>query len=65
VEQPDYLESIRTTLDVQNATSITGFTIPAQNIQYDIYKKFYDGGSLTLRSITELMVLDSIFLKEI
>ena len=52
----DYVEvnKLGTSLDIRNATSLTGFTIPSANIQYgkDYYLRNSTGGNLTLRSIT-------------
>lgn len=52
----DYVEVTKpgTTLEIRNATSLTGFTIPAKNIQYgkDYYLRNSTGGVLTLKSAT-------------
>lgn len=52
----DYVEvtKLGTTLEIMNATSLTGFTIPAKNIQYgkDYYLRNSTGGVLTLKSAT-------------
>ena len=52
----DYVEvtKLGTTLEIVNATSLTGFTIPAKNIQYgkDYYLRNSTGGVLTLKSAT-------------
>jgi hypothetical protein len=48
------VNSLATTLLIHNATSLTGFTIPSDKIQYgkDYYVRNSTGGPLTLRSIT-------------